>query len=218
MTVTRRRLLAAGAAAGVGATAGCTDVLDDSLSSMPAIVSPSALEETGYSEHTVEEVVVERTVGRFGLERSVSVNNWYAEYDRAVSLDAIGLTRLQASVCSVLTTPQVSFLGHTFNPVGEYSTDELVALIQDRYDQLEDVERAGEESLSVLGTETTVTRYTGRARLVPAGTTLDVYLQVSEPVSHGDDFVIAVAVYPQFRGYETESGAVRTLLGSLEHE
>lgn len=217
MTLTRRGLLAAGATAGASALAGCTDFVADSLSSDRATVARAALQETGYAERTVEEVVVERTVGRFGLERTIEARNWYAEYDRAIALDALGLGRLQASVVSVLTTPQVSVLGKTFNPVGDYSTDELVALIQSRYDELEGVERVGEESLSVLGTETTLVRYRAEARLIDAGTTVDVFLQVSEPVAHGDDFVIGVAVFPQARGFETESGNVRTLLEALEH-
>ncbi|ADB58964.1 hypothetical protein Htur_0063 [Haloterrigena turkmenica DSM 5511] len=217
MTLTRRGLLAAGATAGASALAGCTDFVADSLSSDRATVARAALQETGYAERTVEEVVVERTVGRFGLERTIEARNWYAEYDRAIALDALGLGRLQASVVSVLTTPQVSVLGKTFNPVGDYSTDELVALIQSRYDELEGVERVGEESVSVLGTETTLVRYRAEARLIDAGTTVDVFLQVSEPVAHGDDFVIGVAVFPQARGFETESGNVRTLLEALEH-
>ncbi|SDL05173.1 DUF6517 family protein [Natronorubrum texcoconense] len=218
MTVTRRDVLVAGATAGAGALAGCSGALEDSLSSMPAVVSPSALEETGYSEHAVEEVVVERTISRFGFKRSISVTNWYAEYDRSLSLGLPGLSRVQAAVVSVLTTPQVSFLGRTFNPVGEFSTDELVEMMQDRYDELEDVDRVDESSVSILGTETTLVRYTAAARLIPAATTIDVYVQLTEPVSHGDDFVIGVAVYPQVHGFETESGAVRTLLERLEHE
>ncbi|WP_226482109.1 DUF6517 family protein [Natrinema amylolyticum] len=218
MTVTRRQLLAGGAAAGTGIVAGCTDFVRDSLSSTPGTVSRAALEETGYGEHTVEEVVVERTVGRFGIERSIEARNWYAEYDRAIALDAVGLTRVQAAVVAVLTTPQVSFLGKTFNPVGEYSTDDLVELIQNRYDRLEDVRTVDEESISILGTETTLARYEASARLISAETTLDVYLELSDPIEHGDDFVICVAVYPQLRGLETESEPVRTMLGALEHE
>ncbi len=217
MTVSRRQLLAAGAAAGTALTAGCTGFLSDTLSSTRATVSQAALDETGYDEHTVETVVIERTVGRFGIERKIEVENWYAEYDRAVSLDALGLSRVQGAVVAVLTTPQISFLGKTFNPVGEYSTDELVALIQDRYDQLENVRSVGESSISILGTDTTLARYEANARLTSAGTSLDVYLQLSEPVAHGDDFVICVAVYPQVVGLETESESVRTLLSSLEH-
>ncbi|MXV61515.1 hypothetical protein GS429_05435 [Natronorubrum sp. JWXQ-INN-674] len=218
MTVTRRQVLAMGATAAAGAVAGCTDAVGESLASSPASVPRAALSETGYGEHVVDELVVERTVGRFGIERSIEVRNWYAEYDRAVSLDAIGLTRLQAAVVSVLTTPQISFLGRTFNPVGEYSTDELVELIQDRYDELEDVRYVDETAISVLGTETTLTRYLARARLIDIGATFDVFLQLSEPVAHGDDFVIGVAVSPQAAGLETESRSVRTLLESLEHE
>lgn len=218
MTVSRRAVLAAGATAGLGLIAGCTDVVEDSLSARPAAVAPAALEETGYGEHAVSEVVVSRTVGRFGLEHTIEATNWYAEYDRAIPLDSLGLTRPQAAVVSVLTTPQVSILGRTFNPVGDYSTDDLVELIQDQYDELEDVRRDGEESVTLLGSETTLTRYRARARLIEAGRSLDVFLQVSEPVEHGDDFVIGVAVFPQVAGLEAESGAVRTLLEGLEHQ
>ncbi|SEQ74224.1 DUF6517 family protein [Natrinema salaciae] len=217
MRVTRRQLLAAGATAGTGIVAGCTGFVEDSLSSTPGTVSAAALEETGYDERTVEEVVVERTISRFGIERSIEARNWYAEYDRAIALDSLGLTRVQAAVVAVLTTPQVSVLGKTFNPVGEYSTDELVALIQNRYDRLEDVRAVDEASISVLGSETTLARYEARARLVSASTAIDVYLQVSEPVEHGDDFVIGVATHPQAMGLETESDAVRTMLESIEH-
>ncbi|MFC6719416.1 DUF6517 family protein [Natrialbaceae archaeon GCM10025810] len=229
MIVSRRQFLAAGATAGAGALAGCSGFLEDELSSSVAGVSASALAETGYGERTVEEVVVSRTVGRFGFEHTVEVTNWYAEYDRAITLDALGdlgsaiggpggSSRLRASIVSVLTTPQISFLGRTFNPVGEYSTDDLVALIQDRYDELEDVRRVDETTLSFLGEEARVVRYEARARLVDVGTSIDVYLQVSKPVEHGDDLVICVAVYPQALGYEVESDAVRTLLENVEHE
>lgn len=218
MTVTRRQLLAAGVTAGTGIVAGCTNLVEDSLSSNAATVSGAALAETGYDERAVDELVVRRTVGRFGIEHSFEARNWYAEYDRAIALESLGLARVQAAVAAVLTTPQVSVLGKTFNPVGDYSTDELVALIQSRYDRLEDVQSVDEESISVLGTETTLARYEARARLISAGTRLDVVLRVSEPVAHGDDFVICVAVYPQAGGFETESDAVRTMLESLEHD
>ncbi|WP_306054406.1 DUF6517 family protein [Natronococcus wangiae] len=218
MTFTRRYILATGAAVGTGLGAGCTRLAEDRLSSTPAVVDDEALAETGYGEYAVDELVIERTVGRFGLKRTLEVRNWYAEYDRAIPLDAIGLTRLQAAVVAVLSTPRVSAFGRSFNPVGEYTTDELVELIQDRYDELEVVERVGETSVPILGTETTVAWYDARARLVEVGSTLDVAVQVSEAVEHGDDFVLCVAVYPRVGGLETESDAVRTLMAGIEHE
>lgn len=216
MTVTRRRFLATAGAAGLAATAGCADAVRDSLSSRPAVVSPAARSGTGYGERTVEELVVDRTVGRFGIERTLEVTNWYAEYDRAVPLDAIGLSRPQAAVVTVLTTPQVSFFGRTFNPVGDHSTDELVELIQSQYDQLDDIRRVDESTVSMLGSDTALVRYAARARLVDAGTSLDVYLHVSEPVAHDDDFVIGVAVHPRSLGTEPET--VRSLLEGVEHD
>lgn len=218
MTFTRRRVLAGGAAFGTGLGAGCTGLADERLSSSPATVGDDALSETRYSEHAVDELVIDHTVSRFGLERTLEVRNWYAEYDRAISLNVFGLPRLQAAVVAVLSTPRVSAFGRSFNPVGEYTTDELVGLIQERYDELETVERVGETSVAILGTETTVAEYDGRARLVEAGFTLDVVVRVSEAVEHGDDFVLCVAVAPRIGGVETEGNAVRTLLAGVEHE
>ncbi|ELZ02874.1 hypothetical protein C482_04406 [Natrialba chahannaoensis JCM 10990] len=220
MNVTRRHLLAAGATGTTAALAGCAGILDETLTSRPATVPEAVRSETGYDERTVEELIVERTVGRFGIDRSIEVTNWYAEYDRAVPLDGLGLGlgRAQAAVASVLTTPQISFLGRTFNPVGELSTAELIELIQDRYEELEDVDHRDATTVSVLGTETTVDRYLAQARLIDAGTTLEVYLQITEPIAHGDDFVICVAVYPQLLGMELESASVRTLFEGVNHE
>ncbi len=216
MTLTRRQVLAAGAVAGVGGLAGCLGWPDDQLAASPATVGTGALAETGYDEHVVEEWPIERTVDRFGIDRTISVTNWYAEYDRSVSLP--GLSRLQAAVVSVLSTPQISILGRTVNPVGEYSTGELVALIQERYDEVRDIRFVDEESVTTLDTETTIDRYRASARLIEAGTTIDVYLAITEPVSHGDDFVIPIAIYPQFLGLEVESASVRTLLEAIDHE
>ncbi|RQH01478.1 DUF6517 family protein [Natrarchaeobius oligotrophus] len=218
MTVTRRTVLATGVVAGTAAIAGCTDPLRGTLSSSPATVSEEARSAVGYDEHVVDELIVDHPVGLFGLERTIEVINWYAEYDRAISLEGLGLTRLQAAVFIVLSTPQVSVLGRTHNPVGEYSTDELVALIQERYDGLE-IERAvDEETATVLDAETTVVRYRAQARLVEAGRRLDVTLHVSEPVAHGDDFVLCVAVYPRLLGVDVEASSVRTLLEGVRHE
>ncbi|WP_239640998.1 DUF6517 family protein [Natrialba taiwanensis] len=218
MTYTRRRLLAMGGATATAALAGCSGRLEGTLSAGPATVSADARAETGYDEHTVEELVVERTVGRFGIERTIEATNWYAEYDRAIALDSLGLTRAQAAVTAVLTTPQVSVLGRTFNPVGDLSTAELVTMIQNRYDGLESVEFEDETTHSILGSETTVDRYVAEARLIDAGATVDVYLQVSEPVEHDEDFVICIAVYPQALGFEAESDAVETMFEGLEHD
>ncbi|RQG91080.1 DUF6517 family protein [Natrarchaeobius chitinivorans] len=218
MTITRRAFLATGAAAGTATLAGCMDPLRETLSSSPATVSADARSEAGYDEHVVDEMVVDHPVGAFGLERTIEVVNWYAEYDRAISLEGLGLTRLQAAVFTVLSTPQVSVLGRTHNPIGEYSTDELVELIQERYDRLAVEEAVDEQAVTVLGTETPVTQYRGQARLVEIGRRLDVTLHVSEPVAHGEDFVLCVAVSPRLFDVDVESSSVRTLLEGIEHE
>lgn len=215
--VTRRTVLAGAAGAGLGGLSGCLDWPGDGVASTPARIGERALANTGYGERTVEELVVDRSIDRFGIEHSIEVINWYAEYDRAVSI-APGLPRLRSAVVSILSTPQLSVFGRTINPVGEYTTDELVALVQDRYDEIGDVRRVDDASITVLGTTATLARYRARARLLAAGAPIDVFLQVSEAVPHGDDFVLGVAIYPQLLGLETESPAVRSLLEAIEHE
>ncbi|WP_321576097.1 DUF6517 family protein [Halosolutus gelatinilyticus] len=141
--------------------------------------------------------------------------NWYAEYDRSAPLGP-GLLRLRSAIVSVLSTPQLSMLGRTMNPVGEYTTDDLVALVQNRYDEIRGVRRVDDAAIAVLGTTTTLARY--RARLLETGAAIDVILQLSETVPNGDDFVLGVAVSPQLLGLDVESTAIRTLLYGIEHE
>ncbi len=107
-------------------------------------------------------------------------------------------------------------LGRTMNPVGEYTTDDLVALVQNRYDEIRGVRRVDDAAIAVLGTTTTLARY--RARLLETGAAIDVILQLSETVPNGDDFVLGVAVSPQLLGLDVESTAIRTLLYGIEHE
>ncbi|MFP9190613.1 DUF6517 family protein [Natronosalvus vescus] len=218
MTFTsRRQFLAATGTGVVAVSAGCLERSGDVLSSSAATISPDVLSTTGYAERTVEELVIQETVGRFGFERTIEARNWYAEYDRAVALDDLGLTRAQAAVVVVLTTPQVSLLGRTFNPVGDYDTDDLVELIQDHYGDVRDVSRVDETSVTVLGSSTPLVRYHARATFLEQGLSMPVTLQLTEPVAHGDDFVIGVAVYPRPLGIETESETVLRMIEGVEH-
>lgn len=216
---TRRSLLTAGATAGVAATAGCLDFFfgdDLSFSATQANVSESALTESGYQERRIREETMEREFEAGGESRTVEVTNWYAEYDRTVDLSILGGSQ-QASTFTAITTPKAEVLGRTFNPVGDMSTEELVQTVQDRYDGFGNLEERGDQSATLLGKETTVTRFTGTAEFSQSGQEVDVELQVSEAVGSGDDYALAYGAYPQ-QIADSERDNYFTLLGGVEHD
>ena len=224
-TYTRRSLLAVGASAVAVSTAGCTDgipfVGDEPVEfgAEQASVPQPVLEETDYEEHEIEEVVIERTFEAAGQSQDVIVTNWQAEYDRAVELGEIGLPvdeRVRAAVFTALTTPQVSVLGRTFNPVAEMDSEELAEMVQDRYDGLEDIEQVGEESATVAGESTTVGEFEGEAELVGEAVSVDLTLHIAEAVESGDDLVVGVGGYPtQLR--EAERSHVFSMFEAIDH-
>ena len=218
MQPTRRELLAgAGTGLAVG-LAGCSGQLTAegaAFDAVEATLSASVQSDTGYSHHRTQPFTVTREFKRLGFTRSVEVKNVISEYDRAIELGLLG-GRLQAAVFATLSTPQVSILGKSFNPVADMSTVEIAEMIQERYENVSDVREDDTFESAVGGNATTVTRFTARARLVAAGIGVDVYLYVSEAVEFGEDFVVTLAVHPQAFGEQRDT--VETLMGGVEHE
>lgn len=214
-SLTRRRLLAGVGAAGAVGLSGCSGLSGPlTFESTAPTVDEDAQSETGYSHFRTTTPVVTREVSPFGLSRDIEVTNVVAEYDRAFDLGLLGLGRYRAAVFAVLSTPQISYLGRTFNPVGEMESAELAALLQQHYRGLRDLSPVGEFTATVLETSTAVTQYGGVAVLTEGGFELDVFVLISEPVAHEGDFVLAMAVYPQFL---EEAAHVRRLLSGVRH-
>ena len=218
MNSQRRRLLAASGAALTGGLAGCLDFVtgDEALefASSPGSVSQDALDRTGYGEHEIEEAPIEETFEVGGQSRTVRLTNWHSQYDRAVDIGL--LDRFQGAVFSVFSTPKFEVAGRSINPIDRWDTDRIVGMVQDRYEGLDDLRRAGEYTTPMLGAEPTITEYEGRADIVGEGVAIDLRLHVSEAVDHGDDFLLGLGVYPADVPGEDE--AVRTLLDGVDHE
>jgi hypothetical protein len=197
-SLTRRRLLTGLGTAGVAGLAGCAGLSGPvTFESTPATVSGEVLSGTSYEHYRTTRPVTTREVSAFGLSKRVEVTNAVAEYDRAIDLGTFGLGRYRAAVCAVLSTPQISYLGRTFNPVGELSADELAAMLQERYGNLRELTPTESFSTMMLATMTTVTQYEGTAVLIDDGVEIDVSVLIAEPVVHEEDFVLTVAVSPQ---------------------
>lgn len=214
MDASRRRFLAGASVALTGSLAGCVDAVTGDLefSASPATVSDPVLQQTNYRRYRLREDSVSRQVGVGPITRTVRVNNAIAEYDQGLSL--LG-QRLQAAVFAVLSTPQVEVLGRTFNPVGDMTTDGLAEMIQSRYEGIGNVSKEAELGTTLLGQETTLTRYTADAQLVSTGLSVEIYLYVTAAVEAADDFVLAIAGHPVAAGAREQR--VETLLGGIMH-
>jgi len=197
---TRRSFLATAATGAVAATAGCLDfILGDDLSfeATAASLAEATLSETGYEERRIKEQSMEREFEAGGESRTVGITNWLAEYDKSIDLSAIGGGDQRAATFTVLTTPQAEVLGQTFNPVGDMSAAEIVGLAQDRYEGFGSLSPQSETTATLLGSSTTVTRFSGSAELAETGQNVDLELQVAEAVKSNGDFAVAIGGYPE---------------------
>ncbi|MFC6837291.1 DUF6517 family protein [Halomarina ordinaria] len=218
MTMSRRRFVAgATGTTALAALAGCLGVITGSealtFDARPATLPESAREGTGYEEDDVSRMTVTREVSAAGQTREVEANNVLAQYDKGVDLPMIG--RLRAAVFTVLSTPKVDVLGRTFNPVADMSTDELVEMVQRRYENVQNVERVDSRTVSLLGEETNAVRYRADATLAEESATAEVHLTVTEAVGAGEDFVLCFAGSPTFLD---EQETVTTFIEATEHE
>lgn len=194
------------------ATTGCLGILDGPVefSASEATASDSALADTDYEEVSVESSEVQREFSAGGQSKNVSVTNHVAMYERTVSLAGFGDQR--AAVFSAFASPEVSVVGQSFNPIDDYSNEELADLAQEQYDSLEIGDEVGTRERTVLGESTEVSKFDGTATL--NGQDVDVYVHVTK-VKHDGDFVVGVAIHPQQLDGEQER--VDTLLEGLEH-
>jgi len=213
--VSHRRVLANVAVVALLLTAGCIGFLtgEEALAfdADPVRVADDARAEAGYEEVRVESMAVNRSFTVAGETRNVSVTNHVAAYQRAVDLGPLGSEPFARF--TVLSTPEVEIAGRTLNPVGGLSDRELATRLQSQYDSIENVRFAGNRTVEVLGEGRTVSRFD--ATTTVAGTEVDLALHVAK-FRHGEDFVVAIGVYPA--RLDGERARIETMLRGVEHE
>lgn len=196
---------------GLLVTSGCLGFItgEEALTfqSGQASVSQQALSETGYEETRAEEQVVRRNFSG----RQVKVTNQVVEYKRQATLPVLGTQEFARF--TVLATPKVDVAGQTFNPLAKMSNRELAQQLQEKYETIRNVEPKGNRSVTVLGESVTVSKFSAKATTV-GGNQMDVYLHIAQAKTD-NDFVIAIAVYPQ--NLEGEQAKVDTLLEGIQH-
>jgi len=210
-----RRQLAAALLVVLMVSSGCIGFLTGSsaltFAANDVRVSDQALSETGYEESRDESQNVTRTVSAAGETRNVTVTNHVAEYQRSVSL--LGSSQPLARA-TVIASPEVEVAGQTFNPLADLSDRDLAQQLQSEYDTVENVQFESNRTVTVLGDEVTVSKFSAEAT-TQGGQSVDVFVHITK-TKDGDDFVVGVAVYPQ--RLDGEQQAVDTLLSGIEHE
>ncbi|WP_276258823.1 DUF6517 family protein [Haloglomus litoreum] len=190
-------------------TAGCSFLSGaTTFTAERGTVSESAQSETDYSltnENTT-------TVTRSFAGQEVEVNNQLTEYSRSTSLPVFG--DQEVARFSVFTTPAVEVAGQgPFNPVSNLNNTELALRLQAQYGTIDNVQFEENRTETMLGDEVTVGKFSADAR-TSQGTDTEVFMHIAQTRS-GDDFVIAIAVYPTQLDGEQEN--VDTLLNGVQH-
>jgi len=209
-------MLSGTAVAGLVGLSGClSGVLGSvtSLESTPAGVSQSALESTGYEAVGIEELVTERTVEAAGQSETFAVTSYLSQYEKQVGIE--GLAETATATFAVLSTPKIELAGETLNPIGEMSSREVVDLIGENYDSIDGIEHDSDQEITIMEQSVIQSRFVAEATF--AGLPLDLDMYVTKAVERGDDFLVAVGVYPrQFR--TIEAAATRELTESITPE
>lgn len=203
----RRTVLAGVGTIGLAGLAGCLDAVGMARhEASPAGVEQPVREATGYQMTAIEEVGIEEELEFEIYSEKIAVTNYLTEHEKAVDLD-LGeneLVRQRAATFTVLTTPQISIPGFEFNPLDGMSSQELIDLVQDSYDDVSGVEHAEDDEIEILDQTTTRSRFTADAEV--AGAELEVDIHVTEAVETDDDLLVTIGVYPvQVRSEEEEN-------------
>jgi hypothetical protein len=192
-------------------TAGCSLLPGGATTFTAGSVSVS--EDTQSSSGYSLEGKRSQNISRSFAGQEVTVTNRLAEYARSSSLPVFGDTRVARF--TVFATPQVEVAEQgPFNPVANLNNTELVLRLQEQYGSIQNVQRVGNRTETMLGSETNVGKFRADA-VTSGGTETEVFLHITK-VEHEGDFVIAIAVYPTQVDGEQET--VNTLLNGVEHE
>ena len=223
---TRRDILGGATVALAASTAGCSAIpflgnepleFEATQTTVPA----STREDTGYEEQGITENVIERTFEVGGQSQDVVVTNWQAEYDKAIKVSDIADAPVEqsarAAIFTVLSTPQVSVLGQSFNPIEDMDSSELAGRVEGNFESVENLEQVGEGGTLVAGQETTAGEFSADAQLSEAPVDIELALHITEAVEVGEDFVVTVGAYPR-RVREVERENVFSMMEAVEQQ
>lgn len=198
--------------AGCNGTGGAETPEPITASASPGTVSDDALTTAGYEEDSVEERGLTAS-GRLDISGDVQMELRYtiqATTSRAIYRDEEASPPQLFSVMSVpLAKPEQ--VSATINPLRDRSLSDLANRSQDTYSGITDLRHSENITVSVLGNETTLSKYSATA--TTDGDQTDVYLYVVR-FRHEDDILIGIGLGPQSADV---SATIRTLAEAIQH-
>jgi len=211
---TRRRALAI-SAVGIGALSGCTElVMGDGpivREASVAEVESGLLNERGFDLDERREETFSEEVSAGGETRRIEATNHATIYTKsAAGPDG---EEIQTSLFGLVSTPAFEFVGQSFNPIADDENEEILEFVSSEVGQLDVGEELGETTISVLGTDTTVSKFDGTATFDDQR--VDVHVYVTS-VQNEEDIVVGIGGYLEELEDEEEDG-VLALFEGIEH-
>ena len=195
-------------------TSGCVGVLTGSepfvAKASEVGVGQAALSGTDFEHEDTQTAWLNRTIEAAGQEREIRIRNTVSIYQIPPSMGVDGSVTF--GLFSAFSTPQVAIAGQALNPIGQMSHQQLIEQVAGQSGEIRNVQQANTRTLTVLGSDSDVTRFSATA--VRSGQEVPVFIEVTR-VQDGEDYVIAVGVYPQES--DDVQPQVETLFGGLEH-
>lgn len=208
---TRRQALAIGAI-GVGGLSGCTDLASSdgpiTREASPAGVDSAVLEETEYEFEEQREKTLSREVSAAGETRKIEATNYATLYAKT-----LGDGETDGSLFGVVSTPAFEFVGQSFNPIADADNEKILSFVAGEFGEVTVNESVAESTQTVLGTETTVTKFDAEAEF--NGERIPVYVFVTS-VQHEEDIIVGAGAYPQELD-DTEADKITQLLDGIQH-
>lgn len=162
-----------------------------SVESEPIDVSDDVLSTTGYELTRNESPTFNTSVSVADQERSVEATSHMREYERSTDIleTDVAVTRFV-----VLSTPKAEIAGHTMNPIGDWSNNQLIKELVGSYTGVDSPESEGNRTAVALGEERQISTYTAAAQ-VADGISVSVSVHVAS-FAHEDDYITVIAVHP----------------------
>ena len=218
----RRGLLAALAATGTVAVAGCAGE-DGSyeFDAEPAQIPESAYADSDYSGQDPESFTIEQEFNAAGVNAQVSATTWIARYTN----ETVG------SALFVASTPNAMVAGQSVNPLVRLEGAELIQRLLDQVDQqgvgggadieASEIEARGEETRTVFGEDVTVSIFETTVSAEVNGSNgqsgsvddVPVLLYIAT-VQHNDDVIAMVGIHPV---EIDQSEQLLSMMESVEH-
>jgi hypothetical protein len=178
----------------------------------PAAPPKETVAAEGYTRTAAEVVVINRSLRRSGVERTIIARNHQRTFERTVAVRGDNVTR---GAFVTVSTPAIEIAGRSQNPLADASARAILDRFKGRLPGGESdssFERVDTRRAVMLGQPTDVTKF--RTSVSADGEERTVIIWVTS-VRSGDDVVIAVGVHP--KAFPGQRVSFFRFLYALEH-